>query len=120
MIEIGRIRLERSAFRERALAIGVRRCIAGEFVLDERDDERVEPARTTVGQLEIDLLPRQFGDQRPGGIAMQKERTIVRIDEIVSVVADPKRKIRRPRSRSRCEYGKRHNNGAEDRLHPVI
>nr|WP_280515738.1 hypothetical protein [Mesorhizobium sediminum] len=120
MIEKGIVRLEGPPLGERKIAIGICRRVAGEFVLDERHDECIEATRPTVREIDFNLLPGQFRNQRPRGIAVQEEGAVVCIDEVAPSVIDAKRESGRPRGRSRREQQNRYENGTQGRRHSVI
>jgi hypothetical protein len=53
---------------KRLFAVTVERPV--EFVLDQVDDQGIEPPCDAIGQVELDLLAGQGRDERPGRIAL--------------------------------------------------
>lgn len=68
--------------KERAVPVGIGGSVAGKTMLDKVDQHRVEPACPPVTKIDIRVLARQIGDQRPRGVAIDQKGTADSIFQI--------------------------------------
>src|SRR5512141_2370265 len=84
-IRRGEISRSQERFRSGRILGGV----LGKLVFDQVHDDGIESLLLTTTEVELGLLEGQLGDERPRGVALDKERPSILIHEIAFVCAYP-------------------------------